>query len=441
MRIVYYLITAIMSFCFTVGYAQSDSGPVLTQEHLAQNASAASNQIIEPLAATNPEEDEFKEQLKEQRKIDIENTLIRSRLERELADLRAEIERLRWQKEARALKWELEEEEQNKNHEKELLALNREKEKLLAIVALSQAKMSRLIEDFNLKTAELQNRSALLKVESEKIRAEIEQTKAKKERNKHADGEPIYLQDPLQAEGTLVVSDRAIDLNGVVTPWQANYVTDQIRYFNNKDKNKPIFIVIDASPGGSVLAGARILKAMENSKAPVYVVVKSFAASMAALIATLAKKSYAYPNAIILHHQPWTFMLGNVRETKEQLAFLQEWWKRLGGRVAKKMGISLDKLDKQLYDQSARGDWTEFADHAKKIKWVDHIIAGIEDSANRELPDPANYTFEKYLAKYYGNIQKPGKAEQGTTYLPILGPKDFYYLYNPANQYQLLPIQ
>ena len=51
------------------------------------------------------------------------------------------------------------------------------------------------------------------------------------------------------------------------------------------------------------MAGYKILKAMEGSAAPVYVVVKSFAASMAANIATQSKKSFAYPNAIILHHQ------------------------------------------------------------------------------------------------------------------------------------------
>ncbi len=301
--------------------------------------------------------------------------------------------------------------------------------------------MNQLIEQFNLNTAELQNRAALLKVETEKLRAELEQTKAAQERHKHADGEPTYLADPLRKDGTLVISDRAIKLNGPITPWLANYVTDRIHYFNNKDKSKPIFIVIEYSPGGSMLAGQCIITAMENSQAPVYVVVKGFAASMSAFIATLAKKSYAYPNALILHHQPWTFTIGNVRELKEDLARLQEWWKRFGGRVADKMGVSLDKLDKLLYEHAATGDWMEFADHAKKIKWVDHIITGIDDTANRELPDPANYTWEKYVKEYYGSLQNPGEESSNVIYLPMLSPKDFYYLYNPDNRYQLLPIK
>ena len=101
----------------------------------------------------------------------------------------------------------------------------------------------------------------------------------------------------------MVISDRRIPLNGPITNETADYVTTRIHFFNNKDPKLPIFIVIDDSPGGSVMAGYRILKAMEGSDAPVHVVVKSFAASMAAAIATLAKHSYAYPNAVILHHQ------------------------------------------------------------------------------------------------------------------------------------------
>jgi ATP-dependent Clp protease protease subunit len=401
------------------------------------NKSALANQALDLLAIddSNAEEDEFKAQLKEQRKLELENALIRARLERELADLRAEIERLRWKKEAYSLQWELEQAEQIKTHEQELLGLNQEKDRLMANNALIQAKFAKVVEEFNLATAELQNKASLEKVETEKLRSEIEKLKAQEERNKHADGGPVYLDDPLLQDGTLVLSDRVIELAGIINSWSANFITDRIDYFNNQNK-KPIFIVIENSPGGSVAAGARILRAMDNSEAPIYVVVKSFAASMAALIATLANKCYAYPDAIILHHQPWTFFTGNIRQVTEGLVFCQEWWKRLGGKVADKMGISLAKFDKQLYEKSADGDWMEFADNAKKIKWVDHIIKGVRNTANRDLPDVANYTFSKYLEKYYGLAPT---VENGLIYLPKLDPKDFYYLYNPDNRYQLVP--
>jgi hypothetical protein len=60
----------------------------------------------------------------------------------------------------------------------------------------------------------------------------------------------------------------------------------------------------------------------------------------------------------------------------------------------------------------------------------------VRNTANRDLPDVANYTFSKYLEKYYGLAPT---VENGLIYLPKLDPKDFYYLYNPDNRYQLVP--
>lgn len=441
MQIVYFILTGVLGLALTTSPAQPADTTDTAQENsdsTKPRIQAAQNSASEK-AATQPEEEdpELKEQMKEQRKIEVENALTRARLERELADLRAEIERLRLQKEVSILQWEVAQEQQQKEHTQAMLQLERQREKLMAEVALSQAKLAQMKEQFNLASTTLQNKVTLLKTEADQLRAEIEQNKARKERAKLADGPISYLDEPLQNTGTLVVSDRCVGLNGIITPWKADYIVDQIRYLNNKDSKKPIFIIISYSPGGSALAGARIIKAMENSHAPVYVVVEEFAASMAALITTLAKKSYAYPNAIILHHQPWTFAWGSVRELKEQYEELQAWWRRLGGRVARKMGISLDKLDKQLYEQSARGSWQEFADNAHKLKWVDHVITGIDNSAIREMPDATNYTFGHWCRDFYGMEVTSGHATDAITYLPPLGPMDFYYLYNPDNRYQV----
>ena len=224
-----------------------------------------------------------------------------------------------------------------------------------------------------------------------------------------------------------------------ILPWTASRVVDQIQYFNNKNSTHPIFIVIDQSPGGSVLAGWDILQAMERSKAPVYVVVKRYAASMAALITTLANKSYIYPNAIILHHQPYCWGGGNVREQKESYEFIEKMWQRLGGTLAKKMGISLKELDKRLYEKSIYGDWVEYGDNAKQIKWVDFVISGVEDSARSILPDEADYTFEKFIKKYYGcNMQQGGDLPAEAREYYALNPHDFDYSYRSRQQRQVI---
>jgi ATP-dependent Clp protease, protease subunit len=384
--------------------------------------------------AENTKTAEIKE--KEKQSIELDNALARARLERELAGLQADIARLMVKREAMALKWAIEQEQGDQAHKTEMLTLNRQKEKLEAEADIAQYRLTKEEDKFLAITTKLDHQVNLLQAEVDRMNVQRAQYEAERQRAKYTNTAPVYLKEPLQAGGSLIISDRRIELSGSITPWKANYITDRIQYFNNKHTGHPIFIVIESSPGGSVNAGSCILKAMENSQAPVYVVVKSFAASMAALITTLADQSYAYPNAIILHHQPWTFTQGNIRELKEEQEFLQEWWQRLGGRVAKKMGVSLKKLDKLLYEKSVRGDWLEFADSAQRLKWVDHIINGIKDSGIQELPSPENYTWESYLKNAYGVANS---IEKGVIDLPPLDAKDFYYLYNPDNRYRVCP--
>ena len=175
-----------------------------------------------------------------------------------------------------------------------------------------------------------------------------------------------YTREPLNKDGELVITDRRIALNGVITMGTADFVADRVNYFNNQSSEFPIFLVIDSSPGGSVMAGYKILKTMEGSAAPVYVVVKSFAASMAAGITTLAKHSFAYPNAIILHHQLTNLNAGNPVQQRENLREVEEWWKRLAGPVAAKMGVPLEEFVRQMYAHNSEGDWREFGDAAVK---------------------------------------------------------------------------
>jgi ATP-dependent Clp protease protease subunit len=184
------------------------------------------------------------------------------------------------------------------------------------------------------------------------------------------------------------------------------------------------------------MAGYRILKAMEASDAPVHVVVKSFAASMAACITTLAKESYAYPNAVILHHQissQLAFARLNLTQQREFFEESNRWWERLATPVAQKMGITTDEFIKQMYAKSTSGDWTEFADSAKQLKWVNHIVSGIEETSVIKDPD----------AKKAPTVPQAALAEQvdenGKPYvwLPRLNPKDVYFLYNPDSYYRL----
>ena len=214
----------------------------------------------------------------------------------------------------------------------------------------------------------------------------------------------------------------------------ADYICERIHFFNNQNSTAPIFLVIDRCPGGSVMEGYRIVKAMEASRAPIHVVVRSFAASMAAVITTLADHSYAYPNALILHHQMSTGAMGNMTQIKEQYEQAKQWEARLMDPVCKKIGSTRDEFIKQMYANSSDGDWAEFADRAQKMRWVNEIVQEIREEGIVKRPEGA-----PPRPFYFIFMSDERKDDAGRPYrtLPRLGPFDFYMMHNPDRYWRM----
>lgn len=301
----------------------------------------------------------------------------------------------------------------------------------------AQADMAKLKMDVAMRELDFQSRK--LRAESELaesktvgLKVDLDLRDKKEKWKSQANRDPEYLKEPFK-DGVLTVTDRRIALNGPIVYGTADYVTERIHYFNNKSEEYPIFIVIDRSPGGSVMEGYRILKAMQGSKAPVHVVVKSYAASMAAVIATLADKSYAYPNAIILHHQIWSILAGNPTQQKQQLDVLHDWDKRLREPVARKMGVSLDKFTKQMYEHNVDGDWEEFADEAVKLKWINQVVHQVKETGFLKEPDDKK---DEKPRLAFGLAEESGPKGERFVRLPNLQPFDAYFMYNRDNYYR-----
>jgi ATP-dependent Clp protease, protease subunit len=259
-----------------------------------------------------------------------------------------------------------------------------------------------------------------------------------------------YAEDPFR-DGVLHVSDRRIALNDAIISGTADWVVRRIDYFNNQSHELPIFIVIDSCPGGSVMEGYRIVNAVQNSPAPIYVVVKSYAASMAAVITTLADRSFAMPNAIILHHQMSTGTGGNLTEIKEQYENAIEWSRRLHEPVCQKLGLTYEEFVRQMYANNSAGDWEEFADRAKELKWVGEIVTEVREASVRSRPDDVAPRPWWFFFASSSNRYEPASAQDSTNalsviqrdekgqpfiQLPPLRPFDHYFMHNPGNFYR-----
>lgn len=235
-------------------------------------------------------------------------------------------------------------------------------------------------------------------------------------------GKIAYPLEPL-AEGVLRISDRRIPFNGIVDETLEKFVCDRIAFYNALDKKAPIFIVIERSPGGSVMSGYQILQAMESSQAPVYVVVKGYAASMAAIITTMAKRSYVYPQTVVLHHQASTSLSGNQTQLEQQLKWTKIWCERIFVKVANKMDITVDEFVAQMYAAVSTGDWKVLGTEAVKLKWVTHVVDRMtEEGVNNTAAVPAL------------GVMKPDGLN-GATALNPLTPFDIWWIYDPSTEF------
>lgn len=356
-----------------------------------------------------------------------ESDLLKARAERELAERRIAIDAAKVEMEAINSRVALESARKQAETQTQLIELRAAKDRAELEAELASAQFTKRASEF--KATELE-----WNTKTSELRAKLAQREKEEESNSYAEEKPVYLKDPLTANNELVLSDRRIPLNGLITMATADDICARIDYFNNKNKEYPIFIVIDDSPGGSVMAGYKILKSMESSTAPVYVVVKSFAASMAAAITTLAPRSFAYPNAIILHHQISNGMMGNLTEQREGLKTLEQWWQRLATPIAKKMGISTDEFVKQMYAHTATGDWKEFADEAVKLKWVDTVVGRCHETVWRKNPDSDSGSA---VAKAEASTPKVDAKGHAYQVLSRVNPADCYYLHNPDGYYRM----
>jgi ATP-dependent Clp protease protease subunit len=403
------------------------SGLTTAQEVAKSSESPARSTTERP--AETPRDPAIEAFRKQQEALTMENLLEAERLKKETNAMRAEITRLRMERELIGEKNAMEDARRIQADREADLKFAKEKDRLIKESEFARIQSEKLANELKA----VQSQSA---IEITKLQNDISRIETSDKRSQYADSKPEYLAKPLRDDGVVVVSDRRIPLNGIITGDTADFITDRIDFWNNKDSKLPIFIVIDECPGGSVMAGYRILKSMESSKAPVHVVVKSFAASMAACITTLAEESYCYPNAVILHHQISNTTSGSKLNLTQQKEFYEEsnrWWERLAGPIAKKMGITTDELIKKMYARSSSGDWTEFGDKALELKWVNHIISGVEETSFVKDPD-SKVTRTAVTTALKEEVDAEGQPH---AWLPRLNPKDCYFLYNPDGYYRM----
>lgn len=135
----------------------------------------------------------------------------------------------------------------------------------------------------------------------------------------------------------------------------------QIREMNASPSKDPIILLLD-SPGGSVIAGSKIISAIEASKRPVYTVCVTLCASMAAMIHSYGHKRMNVDRSILMYHNATGGVQGEVPNMLSLLHTLDRYIKKMDKNV-----IARSKLnERQYYDLVLVDFWVDAEDALEK---------------------------------------------------------------------------
>ncbi len=313
----------------------------------------------------------------EQQKLTLEQAVAEQEFQAELAEMNHQRQRM-----------ELANQQTTLELQKVSLAHQVQQQQVDQEIGMMETELKALAPKQQLAREQLAAAQAKATEELQLLRTQAQQRVERESWNEHTNQDVPHRLEPF-VDGVLYISDRRVDLGEVILEGSAQYISERINFFNNQSTDEPIFLVIEDCVGGSVMEGFRIIKAIESSEAPVHVVAKSYAASMAATILARSENSYSLPDAVIMQHQMSSGAIGNMTQIEEGLKDAKRWQKRLLTPVAEKMGLTLDEFVKRMYEVNSEGEWEVFGDEAHELKWVNNVAVEVREEGITTKPTGA----------------------------------------------------
>lgn len=151
-------------------------------------------------------------------------------------------------------------------------------------------------------------------------------------------------------------SRRVIVFNDDVSVCMMESVSLRILQWNLEDKGKavesrqPIWLLIQSN-GGDAIAGMNVLDVIQSSITPVYGVVFSHAASMAAYLIIACHKRYCFKNSVILIHDGTVAIQTSGKKQNDIVRFNNEVENRIRHFVISNTNITEEKYDSIYGDE------------------------------------------------------------------------------------------
>jgi len=135
-----------------------------------------------------------------------------------------------------------------------------------------------------------------------------------------------------------LLSEQVVQLKGPIFE-NAEFVVEELK--QKAKTQKELFLLID-SPGGSVMAGAMILSAMEASPALVHTVCMGLCASMAFVIHQYGHSRLALNRAILMAHPAAGGVEGTLGQMSARLSTITRYVDKMDAHIAKRAKISFE---------------------------------------------------------------------------------------------------
>ncbi len=165
----------------------------------------------------------------------------------------------------------------------------------------------------------------------------------------------------LMTTETKLGEDRFINIKGPIDSEAADAFAEQMLILNRESTTEPITVLIN-SAGGSVSQGLLMYDVIQGSIAPVRLVCKGEAYSMAAILLASGNPKYGrfiLPNSKVMIHEPLIQggVGGKTSSIKSISDSLIETRKKINGILAKHTGHTIEEIDEATsYDHYFTAD-------------------------------------------------------------------------------------
>lgn len=205
-------------------------------------------------------------------------------------------------------------------------------------------------------------------------------------------------------------AERTLRLNGVIA--EESWFDDEVSpamFKNDLDAGTGDITVWINSPGGDCVAAAQIYNMLVDYPGKVTVKIDGIAASAASVIAMAGEVVQMSPVALMMIHNPMTFVAGDKAELKTAIEMLSSVKDSIINAYERKTGLSRDKLSHMMDSET----WMD-ANSAVEYGFADGIV-GESDNIQSEAPTNMTYSKAKVVNSLMDKIAAKAKIERKKT--------------------------